>query len=158
MAKAGRGVVELDWREEAKELAAMSSSAKKRLEQRWSLGPGGAVFSPKHSVARGPARKPVPHTQRKLPGVFSQRPGAQGVGTRRHSSTSEGTEPASYMLARERTLQLSPDSTESHCPTHQYSECPGGRAGNLGRRHRCSRLAEKRSVQDHKPGDFAGTC
>lgn len=52
----------------------------------------GLDFSPRHSVPRGPARKPGPHTQRKLPGVFSQRPGAQGVGTRRHSSTSEGTE------------------------------------------------------------------
>lgn len=119
-------MVELDWREEAKELAAMSSSAKKRLEQRWSLGPGGAVFSPKHSVARGPARKPVPHTQRKLPGVFSQRPGAQGVGTRRHSSTSEGTEPASYMLARERTLHLSPDSAESPLPSSPIQRVPWG--------------------------------
>lgn len=49
-------------------------------------------FLPRHSVPRGPARKPGPHTQRKLPGVFSQRPGAQGVGTRRHSSMSAGTE------------------------------------------------------------------
>lgn len=50
-------------------------------------------FSPRHSAACGPARKPGPHTQRKLPGVFSQRPGAQGGGTRRHSSTSaEGME------------------------------------------------------------------
>lgn len=52
----------------------------------------GLDFLPRHSVPRGPARKPDPHTQRKLPGVFSQRPGAQGVGTRRHSSMSAGTE------------------------------------------------------------------
>lgn len=81
----------------------MSGSAKKRLKQEWSLGPRGAGFSPRHSVARGPAWKPVPHTQRKLPGVFSQRPGAQGVGTRRHSSMSGDTEQASYVLARQRT-------------------------------------------------------
>lgn len=51
----------------------------------------GAGLSPRHSAARWPARKPGPHTQRKLPGVFSQRPGAQGGGWRRHSSTSEST-------------------------------------------------------------------
>lgn len=77
----------------------MSGSAERtepRPKQGWSLGPDGAGFSPRHSVARGPARKPGPHTQRKLPGVFSQRPGAQGIGTRRHSSTSGGAKQASY--------------------------------------------------------------
>lgn len=67
-----------------------AGTAGARPGQGWSLELGGADFSPRHSVARGPARKPGPHTQWKLPGVFSQRPGAQGGGMRRHSSTSEG--------------------------------------------------------------------
>jgi hypothetical protein len=54
------------------------------------LEPDRADFSPRHSEALGPARNPGPHTQRKLPGMFSQRPGVQGWGTRRHSSTSGG--------------------------------------------------------------------
>lgn len=100
--------------------------AEPRPKQGWSRGSDGAGFSPRHSVARGLAWKPVPHTQRKLPGVFSQRPGAQGIGTRRHSSTSEGTEKASYMVARQRTLNRSSASLNPLWPAHLCSECHGG--------------------------------
>lgn len=109
--------------------AAVSCSivrAEPRPKQGWSQGPGGAGFSPRHSVALGLAWKPVPHTQRKLPGVFSQRPRAQGIGTRRHSSTSEGTEKANYKVARQRTLNHSSASLNPLCPAHLCSECHGG--------------------------------
>lgn len=71
---------------------------------------GGADFSPRHSVARGPARKPGPHTQRKLPGAFSQRPGAQGGGTRRHSSMSEGTEGIGQEVTKQSPPALPPST------------------------------------------------
>lgn len=115
----------------------MSGSAVRtepRPKQGWSLGPGGAGFSPRHSVARGPARKPVPHTQRKLPGVFSQRPGAQGMGTRPHSSTSESTKEASYSggQAKNSTPAPAPLAPPPSSPTQRVpwglSRKPGSHA------------------------------
>lgn len=107
----------------------MSCSAV-RAEQRpkmgWSLGPRRAGFSPRHSVARGLARKPVPQTQRKLPGVFSQRPGAQGIGTRRHSSTSEGTKQLVTWWPGRGLSTPGPASLNPLCLAYLRSECPGG--------------------------------
>lgn len=50
--------------------------------------------SPWQPAPWGAAWYPAGHTHRKLPGVFSQRPRSQGGGTRWHSSTSAGTNPA----------------------------------------------------------------
>lgn len=78
-------------------------------------------LSPRHSAPLGPARKPGPHTQWKLPGVFSQRPGAHGGGTRRHSSTSEGTEEPGH---RGQGTPLHPHHRLHQA--HPSSGCPGG--------------------------------
>lgn len=101
------------WAEPSSNSRGMGDVGRERGPQRESRGkawarpglePRGADVSPRHSVARGLARKPGPHTQRKLPGVFSQRPGVQSGGTRRHSSTSKDTEGAGHQLTRQSSL------------------------------------------------------